>query len=328
MGNFRSMTVSFLIAGGVLVPQVAQSLSPEQPYPARPVRVITGSAGSTVDVVTRQIGLQLSERWNRPVVVDNRGGAGLTIGTAIAAKAIPDGYTLLMSDRSAIAVAPSLYKNLPYAPMKDFAPITLVAVASFLLVAHPSLPAANLREFIDYAKRHPGTVTMSVAASGTGNHIATELFKQAAGVNVLSVQYKGGGAGMLGVLSGETKAGFFTGAIALPHVKNGKLRAYAFSGKQRFAGMPDIPTMAESGLHGSESEYWMGMFAPAGVPAPLVARLNSDVVQVLETPAMQAAFLTQGAVPGARSSADFAAFIRNETIKMKKVMDLAGIRPE
>ena len=205
--------------------------------------------------MTRKIGQQLSERWGQPLIVENRGGAALTIGTAAAAKATPDGYTLLMSDRSAIAVAPSLYRDLPYRPLRDLAPITLVAVMSALLVAHPSVPAANLREFIEHAKRYPGTVNMAVGAPGTAGHIATALFKQMTGADVVMVPYKGGNQSILAVLSGEAKAALNSMPTSLPHVKTGKLKALASSGHTRFAGTPDIPTLAEAGVPGYHSEY-------------------------------------------------------------------------
>jgi tripartite-type tricarboxylate transporter receptor subunit TctC len=276
----------------------------------------------------RQIGQQLRVRWGQPVVVDNRPGAGLTIGTAIAAKSAPDGYTLLMSDRTAIAVAPSLHKRLPYDPLKDLAPITLVAVTSHLLFAHPSFPPANLREFIDHAKRHPGAVNMGVSGPGTANHIASELFKHVTGINVVLVQYKGGGTTIMGVVSGETMVAFNTVPPALPYVRSGKVKAYAYSGKNRFAGAPDIPTMAEAGLPGFESEYWVGMFAPAGVAAPLVARISRDVVDIVKTPAMEAALLAQGAEPSPKRPAEFAEFIRSDTVEMKKIVDPTGMRAE
>src|SRR5262245_6772119 len=304
------------------------TFSKEASYPTRPVRLITGAAGSTPDVMARQVGQQLSERWGQSVVVENRGGTGLTIGTAIAAKAVPDGYTLLMSDRTAIAVAPSLYKNLPYVPLKDLAPITLVVVTPSLLVAHPSFPASNLREFIDHAKRHPGAVNMAVAGPGTGDHIATELFKHMSGVAVLTVPYKSDIQGMMSIISGETKAGFKAIPTALPHVKSGKVKAYASTGRNRFAGTPDIPTLAEAGVPGYHAENWAGVFAPAGVPAAFVARLNRQVVEILQAPAIRAALLAEGAEPSPKTPADFSAFIVSETPKMKKIIDLAGVLAE
>jgi tripartite-type tricarboxylate transporter receptor subunit TctC len=299
-----------------------------QDYPNKPVRVITAGPGTISDIVMRHIGQQLSERWRQPVVIENRPGAGLTIGTAIAAKARADGYTLLMSDRSAIAVAPSLYRDLPYAPLRDLTPITLAAVNSSLLVAHPSFPPANLQEFIAHAKRYPGTVNMTGGTPGTAGSIATELFRRMAGVDVVLVLYKGGAASIAAIVSGETKVGFNGMPTSLPHVKTGKVKAYASTGRTRFAGTPDIPTMAEAGLPGYYADYWVGMFGPAGLPAPLVAKINRDVVEILQTPAMQAALFAQGAEASPKTPAEFAEFVKSETARMKKVIEFAGVRQE
>ncbi|MDB5926709.1 MAG: tripartite tricarboxylate transporter substrate binding protein [Betaproteobacteria bacterium] len=308
--------------------EVATIAPNTQSYPSKPVRVITGSPSTAVDIVARQLGQRLGECWRRPVVIDNRGGAGLTIGTALAAKAAPDGYTLLMTERTAIAVAPNLHKELSYVPMKDLAPITLVVVTSFLLTAHPSLPVSNLREFIDHAKRYPGAVNMAIAGPGTGNHIATELLKQMGGIKLVNVQYKGGGAAALAVVSGEAQAGFVSVPIALPHVRAGKLKVYANSGKSRFAGAPEIPTVAESGLPGYDAENWSGMFAPAGTPEPLIDKINRDVVAVMQAPALRTNLVAQGSVPATSTPTEFAAFIKSEITRMKKLVEATGMRTD
>lgn len=341
----RTLTIALLLLAGVIAaaaaaaaPVPAQtyqtgsnpglSSHKEQAYPTKYVRIITGTAGSVVDIVARHLGQRLSERWGQSVVVENRGGAGLTIGTSIAAQATPDGYSVLLADRTSLAVAPSLHKNLPYDPVKDFAPITLVSKAPFLLVAHPSVPAANLREFIAYAKQNPGLVNYAGAGPGTGAHMTGELLKHVAGINLLNVQYKGGGAVIMAIISGEAKAGFSPVPVALPHVRSSKVKVYAITSTKRFAGAPDIPTATEAGLPGFESEQWNGMLAPARTPAALVARLNRDIVEILQTPAMQTALLAQGAEPAPGMPAEFAAFIKSETVKLKKVIELAGIRAE
>jgi tripartite-type tricarboxylate transporter receptor subunit TctC len=194
--------------------------------------------------------------------VENQPAAALTIGTGIAARATPDGYTLVMSDRSALAVAPHLYKSIPYDPVKDFSPITLVARAPTLLVAHPSVPAASLSEFLAYAKKEPQGLSFATAGPGTNNHIAMELLKHATGVNAVAVHYKGGGPSILAILAGEVKAGFGLVPSSLPHVKAGKMRAYIVTGTQRFPGAPDVPTAMEAGVPGLELEFWIGMLAP------------------------------------------------------------------
>ncbi len=261
-------------------------------------------------------------------MIENRPGAGLTIGTGMAARATPDGYTLLMSDRTAIAVAPSAYKGLSYDPAKDLAPITLVARAPLLIVAHPSVPATKLRELIDYAKQRPGVLNYAAAGQATVNHIAGELFKQMAGVEITAVNYKGTPAAMLAVVSGEVKVGFGMVPVALQHVNAGRLRAYAITSNKRFSGLPDVPTSAEAGLPGFESDYWIGMLAPARTPGQIIGKLNTDIVSILKTPELQTSLLAQGAELVAGTPQEFAAFITSETARLKKVVDLAGIRME
>ena len=321
----RVMVTSLFTAGVVAVaaPAFAQN------YPTKYVRIITGNPGSMTDIVTRQLAQRLGERWSQSVVVENQGGAGITVGTGLAARSTPDGYTLLLADRTSIAVAPNLHKSLPYDPVRDLAPISLVAVAPQLLVAHPSVPAANLREFIDYAKQRPGAIDYASAGPGTAIHITGELLKQVAGIDMVAIQYKGGGAAMIAIVSGEAKAGFGLMPVALPHVRAGKVKAYAITSTKRFAGTPDIPTVIEAGLPGFGSEYyWIGMFAPARTPPALVAKLNRDIVEILQAPALQTALLAQGAEPSPGSPAEFAAFIKSEIAKLKNVIEIAGIKVE
>jgi tripartite-type tricarboxylate transporter receptor subunit TctC len=306
----------------------AAATASAQDYPAKPVRIITGGAGIFHDIVTRQLALRLSERWSQPVVVENQPAAALTIGTGMVARAAPDGYTLLMSDRSALAVAPNLYKSVPYDPARDFAPVTLAALAPTMLVAHPSVPAATLSEFLAYAKAQPREIHFASAGPGTNNHIAMELLKHAAGVNAVAIHYKGGGASTLALLSGEVKVGFALVPTVLPHVKAGKLKAYAVTGRQRFPGAPEVPTAAEEGYPGFELEFWIGMLAPAGTPPAVVARLNRDIGEILQTPALQATLLAQGARAAPGTPEEFAAYIGSESAKMKKLIELTGMRAD
>lgn len=325
MRALRIVTTAALIVAGVVA---AVAPAAAQNYPAKPVRIITGSAGSLVDIVARHLAQRLGERWGQPTVVENRPGAGLTIGTGVAARAEPDGYTLLVSDRTALAAAPSLYKTLSYDPVKDLAPITLVAVAPMWLVAHPSVPADNLREFIVYAKQYKGGLDFASAGPGTAPHMTNEQLRLAAGIDLVNVQYKGGGAAMAAIVSGEAKAGFLVAANTLSFVNAGKLKAYAVSSKKRFTGTPDIPTADEAGLPGFESTYWLGMLAPAGTPAQLIGKLNRDFVEILQTAAMRAALVTQGAEAAPGTPEEFAAFIKSETVKLKEVIDRTGMRAD
>lgn len=297
-------------------------------YPIKPVRIITGSVGIFHDIVTRHLGQRLSERWGQPVVIENQPAAALTIGTGIAARATPDGYTLLMSDRSALAVAPHLYKKIAYDPVKDFSPITLAALTGTMLVAHPSLPANSLSELVTYAKSQPQAVQFATAGPGTNNHIAMELFKHATGINAIAVHYKGGAQSGLGIMSGEVKVGFAALAGILPHVKAGRVKAFIITSRQRFQGAPDVPTAAEVGLPGSELQFWIGMLAPAKTPPGLIARLNREIGEVLQTPEMQKALYRQGAEAAPGTPEAFGAFIRSESAKMKNLIDLTGMRVE
>jgi len=297
-----------------------------QDYPVRAVRIITGGVGTFHDIVTRQLASRLSERWGQPVVVENQPAAALTIGTAIVARAAPDGYTLVISDRSALAVAPHLYKSVAYDPVRDFAPVTLVALAPTLLVANPSVPADTLSEFLAFAKKQPLGVQFATAGPGTNNHIAMELLKRATGIKAEAIHYKGGGASTLAILSGEVPVGFALVPGVLPQVRAGKLKAFAVSGRNRFPGAPDIPTAAEAGFPGFELEFWIGMLAPAGTPPAIVAKLDRDVGDILRSPEMRAALLAQGAGAAPGSPEDFAAFMRSESASIKSLVEMTGMR--
>lgn len=297
-------------------------------YPTRPVRIITGAASTFHDIVTRQLGQRLSERWRQPIVIDNRPGAGMTIAANIVARSATDGYTLLMADRTCIAAAPSLYKKLAYEPTRDLSPITLVAKAPLMLVAHPSVPASDLRYFIDYVRKSSGAFHYASAGPGTAVHMTGELFRQLTGLNVTAVNYKGGGAATLAIVTGEVKAGFGSIPNVLPHVRAGKLKAYVVTSSNRFAGAPDIPTAQEQGLRGLESEQWLGMLAPAHTPLPIVGKINRDIVDLLKTAEIRTALHALGAEPSPGTSAEFRAFIIDETLKLKKVIEFAGMSAE
>jgi tripartite-type tricarboxylate transporter receptor subunit TctC len=297
-----------------------------QNYPTKPVRIIAASTGTTGDLLARYLAQQLTERWGKQVVVENRSGAGAVIAAEVAAKAAPDGYTLHLGQLASFSAAVSLYKKLPYDPVKDFAPISLYAQVPLMLVAHPSVPAANLREFIDFVKKRPGAVNVSSAGNGTGSHLTTELLSHVAGLKLVHVPYKGTGAAMIALVSGEAQASSIVVPSALPQVKAGKVRAYAITSKNRFAGAPEIPTASEAGLPGFESTTWFGMFVPTRTPAALVDRLNREMVEILRMPSAQAWLLAQGAEPAPSTPGEFAAFIKSETVKWKKVIEVSGTR--
>jgi tripartite-type tricarboxylate transporter receptor subunit TctC len=299
-----------------------------QTYPARPVRLITAGAGTFHDIVSRQLAEQLSARWGQSVIVENQPAAGLTIGTGIAARAAPDGYTLPMSDRSALAVAPVLFKSLPYDVQKDLTPVTLVALAPSLLVVHPSIPATNLKELLDYLKRQPDDVQFASAGPATNGHITMEVFKQATSIKAMPIHYKGGAPATTALLSGEVKIGFSLLPGVLPHVKAGTLRPIVVTGPRRFPGVPDVPTASEAGLPGFELEFWIGVLVPARTPNDVVAKLNRDIGDVLRQPEMQSLLQAQGASAAPGTADGFASFIASEAVRNKQVIQSSGIRAE
>jgi tripartite-type tricarboxylate transporter receptor subunit TctC len=320
MRGVSRICIPILIGGSLSGAALA---SAAQDYPARPVRIVTGAPATMMDVVSRLLAQRLGERWDRAVVVENRRAS-----TASVSQATPDGYTLLVADRGALAIHPVVYRSLPYDAQRDLEPIALVASSPGLLVAHPSLPAANLREFIAHVTRQPTGIEFATAGPWTSNHLTAELFRQLTGVNLVLVNYKGGGASTAAIMSGETKAGFTVPLVSLPHVKAGRLKAYAVTSVKRFAGAPDIPTMAEAGAGRLIATYWFGLLAPARTPPMLIERINREVVDVLQAPEMRSALLEQGAEPGAGTHKDFGTFIRNETAIARKVIELAGIKAE
>ena len=297
-----------------------------QTYPTKPVRVIAASAGTTGDLLARHLAQQLTERWGKQVIVENRSGAGATIAADVAAKAAPDGYTLHITQVASFAAAVTLYKKLPYDPIRDFAPITLFAESPLMLLAHPSMPPATLREFIDFARKRPGQINYSSASPGTVSHLTTEFLNYAAGLKLVHVPYKGSGAAVLALVSGETQFSAIVLPNALPQVRAGKVKTYAVTSKRRFAGAPDIPTAAEAGLPEFESAAWFGVSAPARTPPDLISRLNREIVEILRTSAAREWLLAQGLEPLPSTPEEYAAFLRSEIVKWKKVIEVSGAR--
>jgi len=320
MTGIRSMAIAVAVSLNLVASAQAQE------WPAKPVRIVTGTAGNFIDIVARHLAVQLSARWKQPAFVENRAGAGMTIGTAVAAQAAPDGYTLLVSDRTALAAAPTLNKSLPYEPSRDLAPITLVTKAPMLLVAHPSVRAADLREFIDYVRHQRQPVHFGDAGPATVPHVANEYFKQLVGANLASVHYKGSAASMIALLAGEVSAGFMLVPVALPHLKAGKVKAYAITSEERFSGAPDVPSVLELGMPELESQYWIALLAPARTPEAIIRKVHRDAVEILNSPATREMLLAQGAEPAPGTPAELAGFIRSETAKWKQVIEVAQMR--
>lgn len=297
-----------------------------QPYPSKPVRIIVNfPAGGVADVYARIIGAKVQEAWGQPVVIENRTGAGGNIGAEAVAKSPPDGYTLNMSAIGPHAVNVSLFSKLPYDPVKDFAAVALVLEAEGLLVVHPSVPANSVAELITYARANPGRLTFASAGTGTASHLAGELFKTMAKVDMTHVPYKGNVPAITDLLAGQTSLLFATMPTVLPHAKTGKLRALATIGAERSRAAAELPTVAET-LPGFEVNNWIGLFAPAGTPAPIVQRWNAEVLRIMQLAEIQARLPVEGARFAPNSPEQFAQFVKREIAKWASVVKASGAR--
>jgi tripartite-type tricarboxylate transporter receptor subunit TctC len=300
-----------------------------QEYPVRPIRIIVPfAAGGPADVQLRLIGQKLSEAWGQSMIIDNRGGANSIVGTELAAHAPADGYTLAMVT-AGFAVNVTLYPKLPYDPLKDLAPLILVTRGPGLVVVHPSLPAHNIKELIAVAKSRPGQIVYASAGTGAPSHLAVELFGLMTGTSFIHVPYKGMAPGMTDLLAGQVQMGFPTIVAGVPLVKAGKLRALGVTSAQRALAMPEVPTVAESGVPGFEATNWYGLVVPAQTPAPVVAKLNQELNRILALPDIRERLLAVGmeASPTATPQ-EFGAMIRSEIAKWAKVVKTSGVKPE
>ena len=300
-----------------------------QQYPGRPIRMIVPfpPSGST-DIMARVLAQKLTERLGQQVIVDNRGGAGGTIGMELAAKAPPDGYTLMMSTSITHTVGVSLYSKLPYNVLTDFAPITMAASVPLLVVVNPSVPARSVKELIALAKARPGQLNYASPGNGTSGHLAAEMFKSMAGVDVVHVPYKGGGPAVMDLIGGQVQMLILSAVATLPHVKSGKLRALALTSLTRSPDLPNIPTVSESGLPGYEVVLWYGVFAPAKTPKAIVTRLNQDVVRIMQSPEIGARLASEGGRPVGNTPEQFQEIIKADVAKWAKIVKDAGIKVE
>jgi len=298
-----------------------------QHYPARPIRIVSPfAAGGSTDILARLIGQKLTESWGEPVIVDNRAGAGGIIGSDLVAKAQPDGYTLLLTSTSAHAINPALHRTLPYDPLRDFAAVTQVATGHNILVVHPSVPAKSVQELIALAKSKPGTLTFSSGGNGTPAHIAGELFKSLAKVDMVHVPYKGGGPAAVALLAGEVSLSFGSVTTVLPQVRANRLKALAVTGAKRSSMVPELPTIAEAGVPGYALNSWYGVLAPARTPRQIVAKLSTEIVRILNLADVRAKLLQEGVDPEGTTPQEFSAFIRAEVEKWPRLVKAAGAR--
>lgn len=311
----------------LLVLLTAQAASAQSKYPDRPVRIIVGfPPGTAPDVSGRILAAKFAEHWGVPVTVENLTGAGSNIATERAAKSAPDGYTLLMGGNSALVVSPSLYEKLPYDPVKDLAPISQIFVAANILTVHPDVPAKTLPELVALAKSQPGKLTYGHAGIGTSQHLAGELFKYMAKVDVTPVAYRGSTAVVPDLLGGRLTMFFGNVVNVMPLIREGKLRAFAVTSIKRSAVAPDIPTFAESGFPGFEAVPWFGLMAPAGTPADIIDKIHKEIVTDLALPDVRKAMGDQGLDIIGNSPAEFAAVLKKEIPEWAKIIKEAGIK--
>jgi tripartite-type tricarboxylate transporter receptor subunit TctC len=299
-----------------------------QEYPAKAIRIVVPySPGGGLDVVGRPIAQKLSESFGQPVVIDNRPGGGTTIGTTVVAKAPADGYTLLLT-LSALTISPSLYPNLPYDPVTDFSPVIWIGTTSYLLSVHPSVPANNVKQLIALSKSMPDKFSYSSPGNGTDPHMAAELFKIMTGVKWTHIPYNGGGPAAVAAMGGQVELTFLPTSVGTPFVKAGKLKALGISTAKRSTLLPELPTIAESGVPGYEAEAWSGILAPAGTPKEIVARLNGAIAKIVHTPEYKALLEARLVEPVGSSVEQFSNRIRDDVAKWRKVVREGGIKTE
>jgi len=298
-----------------------------QEYPNRPIRLISPfPPGGFNDILSRLVGQKLTEAWGQQVVVDNRPGANMIVGTTVVAKAAPDGYTMVMA---AIphAINPSLYK-LPYDPIKDFTPIVLICSVPNLLVVHPTIPATTVKELVAYAKANPGKLTFGSTGSGGSSHMAGELLKVTAGIDMVHVPYKGAGPALTDLIAGRLQVYIGATISVLPHTRSGKLRALGVTTAKRVSTLPDVPTVIEAGVPGFEVSSWYGLLGPAGMSPALVKRINAEVRRIPEMPDVKERLLRDGAEPSGTTPEEFAAAIREDIRKWMHVVKVTGAKPD
>jgi len=303
------------------------SLARAEDYPSKPIRfVVPYPAGGPLDTVARLLGQKVSESLKQPVIVDNRPGAGGNIGADFVAKSAPDGYTILMGAVATHAINPTLYGHIPYDPVADFIPITQVASTPNVLVVNPSVPAKDVREFVAYAKANPGKLNFGSGSTGSAGHLAGELFKTMAGVDMTHVPYKGAGPAMQDLVAGQIQLMFDNLASSLGQIRAGKVRPLAVTTAKRTSLAPELPTIAESGLPGFDINTWFGVFAPARTPQPVVDRLYTEFTRALAMPDVRQKMVDLGAEPVGNKPAEFAAYIRSEKDKYARVIKASGAK--
>jgi tripartite-type tricarboxylate transporter receptor subunit TctC len=320
------MTMIALTAAA-LVLGISTTLTAQANYPTRPMRLIVPfPPGGGNDILARAIGQRLAEVTGQAVVIENRAGAGGEIGATVVAQAAPDGYTMMLGSIGNLAHNPALKPNLSYNPVRDYAPVTLLATSAFIVVVNPSLPVKNIKELIALAKAKPGTINYCTPGQGSSFHMTTELFKYATGTDMVHVPYKGSAPALIELIAGQTQLSFSTMPPALPHVKTGKLRAIAVTSAKRAAVLPDLPTVSESGVPGFEVENWQGVVVPKQTPQAIVQKLNRDLITAMKRPGMVEVLSAQGLEAATTTTEAFGELIRSEIAQYTKVAKAANIK--
>ena len=337
-GSWKVFPLLFLRRGGakrrgglaaLLLAAIIATAAQAQTYPSRPIRlVVPFPPGGSTDILARALAQKLAEGLAQAVVIDNRPGAGGSIGSEAAAKAAPDGHTLMMGHLGTLAVNPAIYKNLPYDPVKSFAPVSLMAIVPSVLVVNPQVPAASAAELIAYARANPGKLAYGSAGAGSTSHLTTEYFKLATGTDILHVPYKGIGPMLTDLISGQLSMGINGAPAVMSHVNSGRLRALAVTGIARLPSLPQIPTLDESGVKGFDASGWYGIVVPAGTPREIVMKLNAEIRRIMQTPDLRARLDNEGAIPAAGSPEEFSAFIVSEIARWGAVLKRAGIQAQ
>jgi len=323
------MKATRYIVSGLLALACAAGAGAQQAFPNKPIRLVVGFApGGNTDTVARVVGAKLGERLGTQVIIDNRGGAGGTIGTEIAARANPDGYTLTMGTTTTHAIAVAAYAKLRYDPVKDFEPIALVAIAPYLLVVNQNVPVKSLKEFISHVQSQPGKLNYASAGQATTTHLVMATLQQRAKLDMVHVPFNGNGPATTAVLGGQVQALFGALPPLLPHVQTGRVRALAISSAKRLPSVPDVPTVAESGFPGFDMTLWLGFFAPKGTPAAAVKRLESELVKVAQLEDVKDQMSRQGLEAHSASAAELGRLTKTEIENYKSVFKTAGIKME
>ena len=316
-----------MLLAATALPSAARAA--ESSYPTRPVRLIVPfAAGGSVDLMARVIAGKLSQQIGQSVIIDNRPGAGGAIGAELAARSAPDGYSLLVGSSSTLVINPAMTRKLAYDTLKDFAPVTLLVRLPLVIVVHPSLPARNTRELVALAKKYPGKLSFGSIGVGTVNHLVGELFAHAAGVKMVHVPYKGGGAAAIALLSGDIEVQVSAPNTMLPFVRDGRIRAIATSGTKRAAAMPDVETLVEAGYKDLGITGWFCIVGPAGLPAGIVERWNSELHRALQASEIRNALLAEGMEPEPGSPEALGALLRAELPRWARAIEVAGVKPE